>query len=437
MVATSTVLTPIILAALLYALQTRIAGPDPWIWAGAMVAVLLVRSALLLKWKLKRPPLEHYPRWGWYYFVSMAVTMGAWGSLAPLFMYQLDPIGQAFVACAITGLVGASIIQVSTQKIGVLVVPTLTLAELLVGCAMVGGETMVALEVLVLCYLVYLIKVGLEHHKSQRDAVWLRFERAALAENLRAARDTAELANEAKSAFLANVSHELRTPLNAVIGFSEMIKLGILGKEPTRRQTEYAGMIHESGTHLLDLINDLLDLSKAEAGQLNLHEEKVSLHASIKACIQLLAPAAGQAGVAVDWPDATVPDICVRADERRMRQILINLMSNAMKFTPRGGRVRVAYARDTDGGLTLSVADTGTGMTPHELNQAMLPFVQVGDVYNKQVQGTGLGLPLVKQLVELHGGHLSMVSAPGSGTTATIHFPAERVEDPPASRAVA
>ncbi|MCB9946325.1 MAG: hypothetical protein H6842_00700 [Rhodospirillaceae bacterium] len=424
---TSTMMVPGILASILLVLHGRVPDTDLWVWAGVMVTILAVRTALLFRWKLRPPGLDRYARWRWIYFFSMLVSMATYGSLAPLFLARLDPLGQAFVICLIVGLIGAAVSQFAMSKLAIFVIHSVTMLEMLVTCLWIGGDLMTGFFFLGAIYWIYIVKVSLEHHKTQKEAVWLRFERAALADNLRVARDAAELANEAKSTFLANVSHELRTPLNAILGFSEMIRLGILGHEPAGRQTQYAGFIHDSGRHLLNLINDLLDLSKAEAGRLTLHEEAVDLGAAVDDCVRLLTPSADQAGVTIEARYADFVGATLRADDRKLRQILLNLLSNAMKFTPRGGRVILVAGCAPDGGLALSVADTGAGMTAEQLEQAMLPFVQVGDAHNGQVPGTGLGLPLTKQLVELHGGRLEMESTPGQGTRATVHLPADRV----------
>jgi signal transduction histidine kinase len=177
---------------------------------------------------------------------------------------------------------------------------------------------------------------------------------------------------------------------------------------------------------LLDLINDLLDVSKAEAGKLELHEEELDLGELVDTCLRLLAPAADKAKVHLEDP-ASKQTFKLNADDRKLRQILINLLSNAMKFTPEGGSVSITYAGDPDGGVTISVSDSGIGMTPEQLEKALHPFVQIEQGYDSNVQGTGLGLPLSKTLAELHGGRLQMQSAPGKGTTAIVHLPAERL----------
>ena len=239
----------------------------------------------------------------------------------------------------------------------------------------------------------------------------------------------AETANQAKSEFLANMSHELRTPLNAIIGFSEVINRGMFGPL-SERYRSYGGDIFDSGNHLLKLINEILDLSKLEAGHFELHEENVDIAAVIGTSKRLIEAQAEKAKVRLT--EAIEDDLpLVRADERRMRQILINILSNAVKFTPEGGLVRVQSAV-TDAGLVISVSDTGIGMSPEEIPKALEPFGQIDSTISRKYEGTGLGLPLAKHLVELHGGKLTVESALNVGTTVTIVLPAERVGSRPA-----
>jgi signal transduction histidine kinase len=226
------------------------------------------------------------------------------------------------------------------------------------------------------------------------------------------------------------MSHELRTPLNAIIGFSEVIKTQMFGPL-TDRYRNYAADIYNSGNHLLGLINEILDLSKLEAGQVELHEEDVTIAEAVEACMNLVETQAKHAKIALSSSfDRTAP--IVRVDDRRLRQILINLLSNAVKFTPEGGQVRVTSFRK-DGGLAIAVSDTGIGIAPEDIPKAMTPFGQVDSTISRKHQGTGLGLPLAKHLIELHGGTLSVESAVNVGTTVTIFIPAGRIV--PASRA--
>ncbi|HSE78773.1 MAG TPA: PAS-domain containing protein [Alphaproteobacteria bacterium] len=251
-------------------------------------------------------------------------------------------------------------------------------------------------------------------------------ELSRLAANLSRARDEAETASRTKSEFLANMSHELRTPLNAIIGFSEMMKGEIYGPIGDPRYRAYANDVHDSGRHLLALINDILDLSKVEAGRLELHESAVDIADVVVVCERLVHERARHGGVALEVAVAT-PSPRLFADEIKLKQVLLNLMTNAVKFTPAGGRVTVRAEIAAGGKLQLVVEDTGIGMRQDEIPLALQPFRQVDNAFTRKYPGTGLGLPLAKGLVELHGGELAIASAAEKGTTVTVTLPARRV----------
>ncbi|HEX6979179.1 MAG TPA: ATP-binding protein [Alphaproteobacteria bacterium] len=242
---------------------------------------------------------------------------------------------------------------------------------------------------------------------------------------LRHAKDAAEMASRTKSQFLATMSHELRTPLNAIIGFSEIIANAMIGPlHPKYR--EYGVDIHRSGQHLLDLINDILDLSKIEHGRLKLHEAPADLGEIVRSSVRLLGTRASEGGVHVLTEIA--PDLpTVRVDELRLKQALLNLLSNAVKFTPAGGRVTISARLVPTGDIEIRVEDTGIGMSPEDIPIALEPFRQIDGRLNRRYEGTGLGLPLAKALVELHGGQLVVESEPGRGTTVSFRLPRERV----------
>jgi two-component system, cell cycle sensor histidine kinase PleC len=236
----------------------------------------------------------------------------------------------------------------------------------------------------------------------------------------------ANKANRAKSEFLANMSHELRTPLNAVIGFSDLIRTQLLGPVGDRRYVEYAGDIQESGQHLLSIINDILSLSKAEAGRFELSESNFSLEEVMSRCIKMCHMRADTADVTLVVVDA-LQDIVVFGDERLMVQILVNLFSNGIKFTPAGGQVTARYQTSPDGELIIEISDTGIGIAPEDIERVQRPFEQVSNAYSRNTGGTGLGLPITKQFVELHGGRLSLRSVLREGTTVSVNLPAGRI----------
>jgi len=251
----------------------------------------------------------------------------------------------------------------------------------------------------------------------------------SLAGDLKIARDEAEAANRAKSEFLATMSHELRTPLNAIIGFSEIIGTEVLGPVGNTKYRDYAEDIHSSGQHLLDLINDILDLSKVESGMDELHEEEIEIPEVAHSVLRLVQQRAQKHGVNLELELPGTP-LHLRADRRKLKQILVNLLANAIKFTETGGKVVLAVRCQGGQGYEFQVSDTGIGIAPEDIPKALSQFGQVDSTLGRQHEGTGLGLPLTKALVELHGGSLDLQSQPNVGTTVTVHFPAERVSAP-------
>jgi two-component system cell cycle sensor histidine kinase PleC len=246
-----------------------------------------------------------------------------------------------------------------------------------------------------------------------------------------AGKEAAETSNRVKSEFLANMSHELRTPLNAILGFSEMIGTEVLGPGVPRYR-DYAMDINGAGRHLLSLINDILDISKAEAGKLDLRAETTDLSCLINECTRLMGGRAAEHKLRIDVDITPLPPLLI--DRLRVKQILLNLLSNAIKFTEEGGVISVEATHEEAEGVVVCVRDTGIGIASEMIPLAFEPFRQIDSALSRKFEGTGLGLPLVKTLVELHGGEVRIESALGKGTAVFILFPASRCLAVPTTR---
>jgi two-component system, cell cycle sensor histidine kinase PleC len=257
--------------------------------------------------------------------------------------------------------------------------------------------------------------------RSARAFDELRRSQAALI----SAREKAEVANRAKTEFLANMSHELRTPLNAVIGFSTLMRDRAWGPLHDK-YAEYADLMCEAGTHLLSIVNDILDIARAEAGKLQLNEENIDLNDLVAQTSRFIQDLAVRSEVNFSTrANQDLPKF--RGDVVKLRQIMLNLLGNSVKFTPPGGQVLLSVGRGQDGGILIEVSDTGIGIPEDKMELALAPFGQIDSRLSRKFEGTGLGLPLTKRLVELHGGTMKIASAVGEGTSVSVLLPSSRV----------
>jgi two-component system cell cycle sensor histidine kinase PleC len=367
-------------------------------------------------------------------FVGLELASGAtWGGMAVVGLASTDPTSHVFILASLI-VVLAIRMTFASANMTLLCVGTVPMTVAVVGRLVLQGHpfywAMAAMAVGLHAYFMFLAQ-GLNAtalrmlvFRAEKDALIAEIEEEkSICEE---ARRRAEAANIAKSRFLATMSHELRTPLNAILGFSEVMKGELLGPIENTSYAQYAADIHASGRHLLQLINEILDLSRIEAGRYELHEEPVRLCELVEDCLRLVALRAQGKGLQLNVEFARGLEQ-IWADERALRQICLNLLSNALKFTPRGGRITVSVAPTAEGGQLLSVRDSGPGIPREEIPRVLQAFGQGSLAHQTAEGGTGLGLPIAQSLVALHGGTFELRSELRKGTEALVTLPKSRV----------
>ena len=373
------------------------------------------------------------PAWRLKFVLAESFSGVSWALIVILLLQAHDPNARTFVlvvlllVAAMTAMVASSI---PFAVAGGLVPVTFAIFYALGPTTRFDSIALCFLCVGALIYFVILANrlhatsIDGQSFRAEKDALIAELEQAKL--NSDEARRRAEEANLAKSRFLATMSHELRTPLNAILGFSEVMKAELFGAHTVPSYREYSEDIHSSGQHLLMLINEILDLSRVEAGRYELREESVALVNIVEECRHLLAMRAKNRGInVIEALDDGLPRIW--ADERAVRQVTLNLLSNAIKFTPQGGSVTIKVGWTRLGGQYLSIRDTGPGIPEEEIPVVLSSFGRGSLAQKNADEGTGLGLPIVKGLVELHGGEFKLLSKVREGTEVIVIFPPERV----------
>ena len=344
---------------------------------------------------------------------------GVWGLFTALLLASTPSREiDLLIFTIIAGISAGGAMMLYAVPAGMLVFILACMAPPWIVVGLSGERFSTALMAYTFVYLAFLLITARYSYWSFVEGVRLRLQNEDLAYK-------AEAANRAKSRFLANMSHELRTPLNAIIGFAEVIHNQFKGPVGNPQYIDFARAIHESGRHLVGIINDILDLSKVEEGKLELDEEPVSIAAVVERVSRLMRQGieGAELTLSVDM-DADLPH--VTGDARKLDQVLLNILSNAVKFTPPGGRISIFAGRNA-GGIAIVVADTGVGISEDELAEVLKPFVQGRDSERRLVGGTGLGLPLADQMMKLHGGSMSLASRRGEGTVVTLQLPASRL----------
>jgi two-component system cell cycle sensor histidine kinase PleC len=402
------------------------------VWVGAATIVVALRMEFRRRYRGAADADRHAAYWARLFVAGSAASGLLWGVLAaglPLFGQPRDFV---FVTLVIAGMTAGALTSSAAYfpaYLGYLLTAGLPLAA---ACLIDREAEFVALGFLMLAYLAIVAVAARNANRLIIRTVKLQIANLALSESLSAARRRLEAGASEKWSTLAHLSHELRTPLNAILGFSEVMRDQLYGTLGHPRYHEYASHMHNSGRHLLDLVNDILDLSGSEAGALVLSERDVDVGEMVETCHDLVLLRAEQRQLRLGRTIAPgLPSL--RADETKLRRILLNLLSNAIKFTPPGGAVSLTASTADDGGILLEISDTGSGMSVQDLPRALLPFVRLANPLTSESEGTGLGLPLSKRLAELHGATLTIASTIGVGTVCSLRFPAWRslAEAPP------
>jgi two-component system cell cycle sensor histidine kinase PleC len=405
-------------------------------WAGLVTAANVAVVFACRRFKRIEPEQFNAARWTATFIAAETVYGIAWSLLALFTLVGTDDDSLAVVMFAIA-LVGIATNAVSTRTLqGATLMATLPVAlTVAINLIVIGGTLNWSLAAVTLGGEAFFFYLARQLHGSKLEEIVHQAEKDQLINELEEAREMsddarrhAEQANIAKSQFLATMSHELRTPLNAIIGFSEVLQSELLGPHQVPQYKEYAGDIHRSGQHLLNLINELLDLSRIEAGKYELNEEAVSLVDIAEDCRRMMEIRAKAKGIELTFTYGNnLPKLW--GDERAIRQVLLNLLSNAIKFTPQSGKIAVIVNRSTDGGQLISVRDNGPGIPEEEIETVLSSFGQGSLAQKTAEQGAGLGLPIVQKIMELHQGRFDLFSKLRFGTEVIATFPRARVMD--------
>jgi len=413
---------------------------QPWVTGALWLSTIFICQGIMLTlcrlFNKADPETANVSEWGRKLAAAEFLHSTNWAMLLYLVWDGASPEQQLYLSAMLMVVVSIRM-AIASNYLAVVYAGTLPITlALALRCAIEAEPLYAAMSSIAIAAQIYFLQLARKINQTARDMLEFRAQKDTLITELDQARlnsdqarRRAEDANIAKSKFLATMSHELRTPLNAILGFSEIMNQEMLGPHSVPIYKEYSSDIHRSGKHLLTLINEILDLSRIEAGRYELMEEPVALESVGHDCHGLLKVRAKERGVQII--EAFEPGLPrIYADERAVRQIWFNLLSNAIKFTPAGGTATLRVQRNADGGIDMGVRDTGPGIPEHEIGAVLSSFGQGSLAQYNAEHGAGLGLPIIQGLVKLHGGAFNLHSKPRQGTDAVVSFPAARmIED--------
>jgi two-component system cell cycle sensor histidine kinase PleC len=410
-----------------------VAWPYLALWYGLTLMGVVPMTAVTFAFLRREQPSTERRRWTVRFSVAALALTGAWGSMGVLLWVPDNDFNHVLLVLLLASTLAGTCVLAGVGR------PVMNVGFLVYGPIIVfiplrsAGLVYAELSILSALYVGFLFYMGRVYDAAAHDMLLLREERRSLIDRLQTAladanmaRKRTEAASRAKSDFLARMSHELRTPLNAILGFSEVIRDRTFGENAAERYADYAANIHTSGRHLLSLINDVLDLSKIEAGKLELTDTAFDLVTEARDVLHFVEPQAARKNLRLSFNAPAA--LRIMADETSVRQIMANLLSNAVKFTPRGGAVSLRVGVQPSGAIGIEVRDTGIGIPPTDIDHVLESFGQGRhDIATTDERGTGLGLPIVKGLTEAHGGTIRIDSDVGAGTLVTIELPGRRI----------
>ena len=389
------------------------------VWLSLTATVVAARFLLLRSYKADRAFRPAF--WARWFSIGAAASGACWGALALASLFTGSMVEHVFVAFVIAGTTAGGIATLAPHMPAYVAYLGLSVGPLALAFLSEPDPIYLGMGTLSLLYLVVMMMTARSYNRSLSATVRLQIENLDLNAKLTAARNAADRASREKWEALGHLSHELRTPMNAVLGFSDALRREMFGPLGSPKYLEYSSHVHESGAHVLDLVNEILSLAQAETGALTLALQELDAGQCGRDCLTITSGLAASKGVRLDSdiPGALPP---IRADRMKLRQVLLNLLSNALKYTPTGGHVRLELAAG-EGELTIRVRDDGIGIAPEDIPKALQPFVRLSNPLTQNTEGTGLGLPLSKRLVEMHGGTLEVASARDRGTVVTVRLP--------------